>query len=315
MPCYNPLTGYKPKTPNANGKYPIQFGMGGSDCKPIQIPCGQCIGCRLERSRQWAIRCVNEASLHVNNCFITLTYNNEHLNKNQSLNKIDFVNFMKRLRKQYGKDIRFFHCGEYGELFSRPHHHACLFNHDFHDKVPQRTVRASASLNRGGSEGFPPINKTTLYQSAELNKLWPMGFCTIGTVTWESAAYVARYITKKITGDRAADHYGDRLPEYITMSRNPGIGKKWFDLYSADLYNYDHAVIRGGIQCKPAKFYDKLYDKVNPDRLATLKAERTKQACINPDNSRARLNVRKKCTEYKLLNLKRTYESFQELTK
>ncbi|MEO5355656.1 MAG: hypothetical protein H7835_21005, partial [Magnetococcus sp. XQGC-1] len=89
---------------------------------------GQCVGCRLERSRQWAIRVMHEASQHEHNCFITLTYNDDNLPANGSLNYRHFQNFMKRLRKYYVEfTVRFYMCGEYGENFARPHYHACIF--------------------------------------------------------------------------------------------------------------------------------------------------------------------------------------------
>ena len=135
MPCYHPLKGFRSREKNSSGKRSITFNhnQGYTDME-ITIPCGQCIGCRLERSRQWAIRCVHEASLYQDNCFITLTYSPEHLPKDNSLHKEHFQLFMKRLRKAFGQKIRYFHCGEYGENFSRPHYHACLFNVDFKDK-------------------------------------------------------------------------------------------------------------------------------------------------------------------------------------
>ena len=162
--------------------------------QPEKLPCGQCVGCRLERSRQWAIRCMHEAQMHEDNCFITLTFNPESLDDRSnpwSLDVRDFQLFMKRLRKKYGAGIRFYHCGEYGELNKRPHYHACIFGFDFPDK---RLWKVTNSGHR-------------LYISESLDELWPFGFCTIGNVTFESAAYVARYIMKKVNGDAAADHY------------------------------------------------------------------------------------------------------------
>ena len=144
------------------------------------------------------------------NCFVTLTYNDEHLPANGSLNKRDITLFLKRLRKRYGKGIRYYQCGEYGELLSRPHHHAILFNHDFEDKQLWSV--------RGG---------VRLYRSASLEQLWPYGYSTIGDVTFESAAYVARYVVKKITGEREGEHYRGKMPEFATMSRRPGIGRGW----------------------------------------------------------------------------------------
>ena len=170
------------------------------------VACGQCVGCRLERSRQWAIRCVHESQMHEQNCFITLTYSDEFLPENGSLQLKHFQDFMKRLRFHVGGGIRFFHCGEYGEENGRPHHHAIIFNHDFADKKVWKTN-----------------NGVVLYRSKILEELWPYGFATVGCVSFESAAYVARYITKKVNGDMADSHYLGREPEYITMSRRPGV--------------------------------------------------------------------------------------------
>ena len=102
----------------------------------LELPCGQCIGCRLERSRQWAMRCLHEASLHDFNAFITLTYSDSNLPPGGSLHYTDFQLFMKRLRKRAGMPVRFYCGGEYGESGTvRPHFHACLFGYDFPDKV------------------------------------------------------------------------------------------------------------------------------------------------------------------------------------
>jgi hypothetical protein len=101
----------------------------------LELPCGQCIGCRLERSRQWAMRCLHESSLYDRNAFVTLTYDDEHLPPGGSLNYPDFQRFMKRLRKNSKSPIRFYMGGEYGESTLRPHFHVCLFGYDFPDKV------------------------------------------------------------------------------------------------------------------------------------------------------------------------------------
>ncbi|AXH74125.1 MAG: replication initiator protein [Microviridae sp.] len=196
MPCFKPLDAWRdPSNPSGKLIFSYNAKRCGSPAPDLKVPCGQCVGCRLERSRQWAIRCVHEASLHKKNCFITLTYNDEHLPENSSLDYRVFQLFMKRLRKKYGDNIRFYMCGEYGENFGRPHFHACLFNHDFSDKKLWKTV-----------------NKMPLFRSAELEELWPFGFSSIGSVTFESAAYVARYIMKKITGEAAEKHYTFRRP-------------------------------------------------------------------------------------------------------
>ncbi len=131
MPCYHPLSAFQ----CADGSIVFHERRWYNTVKTLSLPCGQCIGCRLERSRQWAMRCMHEAQLHENNCFITLTYDNTHLPSDGSLHYKDFQLFIKRLRKKFGNTrIRYYMAGEYGENFGRPHFHACIFGHDFHDK-------------------------------------------------------------------------------------------------------------------------------------------------------------------------------------
>lgn len=192
MPCFKPLDAWRPR--ESTGSKKLIFLYNPKTCEsttPIQVPCGQCVGCRLERSRQWAIRCVHESKLHKDNCFITLTYNDANLPSDKSLHYYDFQCFMKRLRKQYpGSKIRYYMCGEYGENFGRPHFHACIFGFNFDDLKLWKVQ-----------------NKQKLYRSKKLEKLWDKGHSSVGTVTFESAAYVARYIMKKVTGDAAKNHY------------------------------------------------------------------------------------------------------------
>jgi len=206
------------------------------------------------------MRCLHEASLYDDNCFITLTYDDEHLPSDLSLHKKDFQDFMKRLRKNYPDvNIRYYHCGEYGEEKQRPHYHACLFNFDFDDKIKWKKQ-----------------NDFWLYVSETLNKIWGKGYCVIGDVTFDSAAYVARYIEKKLlTSDQEKKdaHYKGRLPEYTTMSRRPGIGRGWYDKYKNDIYPSDFAVI-GERKVKPPKFYDNLLKNQNPTEFEILKKSR-----------------------------------------
>ena len=132
MACYKPLRAWQ----CANGDV-VFAELGRFDItRQLDLPCGQCVGCRLERSRQWAMRCLHEAKMHDRNCFVTLTYNNDNVPADRSLNYRDFQLFMKRLRFHFrGVPIRFYMCGEYGEDFGRPHFHACLFGLDFPDKT------------------------------------------------------------------------------------------------------------------------------------------------------------------------------------
>lgn len=300
MPCYHPLTGYRSRTTNSStGKRNIVFNLqDGFKDQPVELPCGQCIGCRLERSRQWAIRCVHEASLYRNNCFITLTYNDDNLPPNQSLVKKDFQDFMKRLRKSLPQKIRVYYCGEYGENFGRPHYHACIFGHDFSDKL----------LKKENANG------DNLYVSQKLEKLWGKGHCLIGNVTFESAAYVARYLMKKVTGKKADAHYNkidlatgeifERLPEFTNMSKS--IGKAWFEKYSSDIYPDDFIVLRNK-KLKPPKFYNARYELAYPEDYAKIKIARGRAAKKHSDNNtRDRLDVREYIQLEKANQLKRT---------
>lgn len=258
MPCYFPLHAFKGKSNDA-GKIQIFFSRPSSwRGEQIDLPCGQCVGCRLERSRQWAVRCMHEASLYDQNCFITLTYDDSFLPDNNSLQLKDFQLFMKRLRKRFGSGIRYYHCGEYGGELGRPHYHALLFNHDFDD----RKFFSERSGNR-------------LFTSDSLSSLWEKGFSTVGAVTFESAAYVARYVMKKVTGKKAEDHYGQRSPEYTTMSRRPGIGKDWIRKFMGDVYPRDNVVVRSH-STRPPRFYDNYYASKDPSSMALLKIEREK---------------------------------------
>lgn len=304
MACYHPLSGYRSKVRNPTGKRSIVFtrSEGYTDLK-VNFPCGQCIGCKLERSRIWAIRCVHEASLHSHNSFITLTYSPENLPKDLSLNTSHFQKFMKRLRKKHSpKSIRFFHCGEYGTQGGRPHYHACLFNHDFLDKKP-----------------YKKIHNQTLYTSEELQNLWSLGHTSVGTLTFESAAYVARYITKKITGPMADNYYTeidpetgevvrDLKPEYVTMSRRPGIARAWFDKFKTDVYPSDFITLRGK-KLKPPKFYNSQYEILYPQQYAKIKANRINLAKQHASNNTVdRLAIREFIQLDRFNQLPRSYE-------
>jgi len=304
MPCYHPLKGYRAKTVNPTGKRSIVFNpKEGFYDLPIDLPCGRCDGCKLERSRQWAVRLVHEGELHDDKVFLTLTYDNEKLPPDGSLNVEHFQNFMKRLRAAVNyeptkfrtspqSNIRFFHCGEYGESYSRPHYHACIFNLDFNDRVYYK-----------GTLG----NK--LYTSDTLEKLWSHGFATIGEVTFESAAYVARYILKKHHGADAKILYEGRKPEYVTMSRRPGIGKPWLEKFKKDVKRDDMIVLRG-VPMKPPKFYGNQFEIEDPKRWAQIKADRKNAAVENAANTTwEQLKAKAYITKQNIKQLTRSIEN------
>lgn len=244
----------------------------------LRLPCGQCIGCRLAYSRNWALRCLNEAQMHEKNCFITLTYNDKNLPKDGGLHVEDWQKFAKRLRKEVGK-FRYYHAGEYGERYGRPHYHALLFGYRPSDCEYLRSTGAGSKL----------------YTSKVLSDVWSKGYCSVGDVTFESAAYVARYCLKKVTGEERekVGNSGlrpyDRLevatgviskvrPEYVTMSRRPGIGKSWYQRFKSDVYPRGYVVARGGKKMPPPRFYDGLYELENPLDMKRIKLHRIEQA-------------------------------------
>lgn len=268
MTCFKPISAWYSKDLNHNGKHYLVFNRSQAfdPRNSINIPCGQCIGCRLEKSRQWAIRCVCEQQMSSASCFITLTYDDDHLPPSGSLVPDDLQKFFKRLRRylEYHNEvfIRYFSCGEYGEQFQRPHYHAIIFGWSPSD-VKRIGCSSSAVSGDGG-----------YYVSRCLESLWPFGYHVVTGVTFESCAYVARYVTKKITGDEADSHYDGRVPEFVRMSRRPGIGYSWLQKYHRDVYPNDTVIIRDGIKCRPPKYFDSIYDKMDSDLMLHVKQSR-----------------------------------------
>ena len=239
--------------------------------------------------------------MHQEKCFVTLTYDEENVPRDGSLNKQHFQKFMKRLRKHYDtKKIRFFHCGEYGSALERPHYHACIFGVDFDDAVPHFAT-----------------NGITTYISETLEKIWGKGFCTIGELNYETAAYTARYIMKKVTGKRAEEHYmrvdpttGELYnlePEYITMSLKPGIGREFYEKYESDFFPRDECPIPGkGVYNRVPKYYESIYAQRNPDTFKEIKKLREKYRDTHKDEYTAkRLETKYKVKKAQLKQLPR----------
>lgn len=264
MPCYSPIK------------------LRAHTDTPQRVPCGRCLGCHLERSRQWAMRCVHEARYHEANSFITLTYRDEELiyggSDRPTLYPRHLTLFLKKLRKEINVPIRYFACGEYGSRYSRPHYHALIFGYDFPDK------------KICGTKG-----DNHYYSSDMLNRIWGYGNTIIGAVTFESAAYIARYTLKKKygqDGEKWKNEYQIEQ-EFLRMSLKPGIGYKFYEQFKDDIYPHDYLIIRDGIKCKPARYYNKLYQKSNPQEYEELINKR-KLALNNNwmDNTKKRLAVK-----------------------
>lgn len=227
----------------------------------VTVPCGRCIGCRRDRAKTWALRCMHESQFHENNCFITLTYDDNH-NKG-SLDKRDLQLFWKKLRKEIDLPIRYYAAGEYGDETKRPHYHACLFGYDFPDK-----------------QLWKKLDNTELCVSENLNRIWGKGYCVVGNVTYDSACYVASYINKKILGgskEELLQHYQGRQPEFSLMSRKPGIGSDWYDKYKeTDLFPQDYAIMNE-MKVKTPKYYMAKLEKENNGLYLHLKEKRKKE--------------------------------------
>ncbi|WNK14550.1 MAG: replication initiator protein [Microvirus sp.] len=287
MPCYHPIDAWKTDT----GLHFKEMARGSRASHKIQIPCGKCIGCRKKRVRDWATRCMHEAQMHKENCFITLTYNDD--NYTPTLEYEHFQYFMKRLRLISGKKIRYFAAGEYGTQLNRPHFHALLFGVQFHD--------------------LTPIAKN-LYKSKALEAIWNKGYASVGEVNHTTASYVAKYTMKKISGEPAKTHYervnartGEIItvnPEFGHMSLKPGIGATWLAKYWQEVYIPRDGIILNGKTIPAPRYYDKHLQKINQtDKnkidtnkqkiIETKKEERQIKAQQNKkDNTKTRLKVK-----------------------
>lgn len=278
MPCFHPAKAYS----LASGG--ISFVERGDVIGDVKLPCGQCLGCRLDRARDWSLRIGHESKLHQANIFLTLTYDDANLPNPPSLTYSDFQLFAKRLRKARGP-FRFFMCGEYGDQTRRPHYHAIIFGLDFADKK-----------RWGGSDKMPT------FTSGELTRIWGKGMTVFGAVTPQSANYVARYNLKKITGQTAEYHYRwtdpesgevhQLEPEFCHMSTRPGIGAPWYEKFHADVHTHDY-VIRDAAKNPVPRYYDKLAKKAGIYELDELKQQREIKARPKAwNNTPERLAVR-----------------------
>lgn len=297
MGCDFPLKAFRSVEKSPAGKHLLTFNplKAINSTSPMEIPCNNCMGCRLERSRQWAVRMMHEAKLYDENCFVTLTYDGQNVPQDNSLNLRHLQLFMKRLRKSLPQRLRFFACGEYGDQHGRPHYHAIIFNHQFPD----------LSL-------FTIQNNKRIYTSSILTNLWQMGHCTTAAVEFESAAYVARYCTKKINGDLAASHYyrvspidGQAYsvkPEFAVMSRRPGLGAAWLEQFKSDVYPSGFIVVNGVPQAPP-RFYK---SKLTEEEQTRLKRQaRARSLKHKPHNTMERRLARAAVRDARISTLKR----------
>lgn len=295
MSCYHPQTVYR-RVPGPGVSFSEIPGKTGSS---IEIPCGYCIGCKLERARQWSVRIMHEAQLHERNSFLTLTYSDEYLPEDFGLHHEHVQVFLKRLRKKCSQDLRYYVCGEYGDRTSRPHYHMCLFGEDFYDD------RTLYSVNNGNR----------LYSSNFLDGLWRLGDCQIGQLTVQSASYVARYVVNKQYKDdyecvdQATGEVMSRRPPYCAMSLRPAIGRRWIEKYFSEVYGNDNdSCYADGRIHRPPRYYDKVYEDQlgkNLDNIRKKRLDISDKRC--DDNTTDRLMVRERVKKAQISKLRRSY--------
>lgn len=253
------------------------------------------------------MRCVHESKLHAQCCFITLTYNDDYVPVNTdngalTLVKKHFQDFMKRFRRHIEPlKIRFYACGEYGDTTGRPHYHAIIFGYDFPDKQ-LRPRKSNSSYDT--------------FTSETLSKLWPFGYHLIAGVNFDSCAYVARYVMKKLSGPQAEEKYDGLQKEFVLMSRRPGIAKDFYEKFKTDFFPSDECIVydNGKVRkLKPPKYYDRLFDIECPDIMEEVKTKRKIQALKNSDIDadsgvipEERLRQKEAYARSKLKNLKRS---------
>lgn len=263
----------------------------------IELPCGHCVECRLKYSRQWADRLMIEAQDYPDDqkWFVTLTYDDLHLPVVDSVDKDGVIRtvptlvkkhiqgFIKRLRSNYEYDcqkigivpnhIKYFLCGEYGSSSARPHYHLIVFGLPLgiDDLVPFKQTAA----------GFWLWNSKTIEKawSYKVGKNWiPYGYSVVSNVSWDTCAYVARYILKKKYGEEKQVYDDFSLqPEFVLMSKKPAIGREFFERNKDRIYEFDEFYIstpEGGRSVRPSRYYDNLYDIENPERLEEIKSRR-----------------------------------------
>lgn len=237
----------------------------------FEIPCGNCIECRLNKSREWATRIACEQLTSYNSIFLTLTYDDDHLPMGNhflpTLVEDHLSKFMDDLRAyckyHYNADnIRFYGAGEYGSVTARPHYHVCIFN------LPSALLDQSV-MYKASFQG------DIYYNNPVIDKIWKKGYCVIGDLNWQSAAYVARYVVKKLKGPKASKYleYGIR-PEFSRMSRRPGIGTQYYNSMKDYIYKYDSIVLPKIGKVKPSAFFDKKYAFDDPEVMAYIKCDR-----------------------------------------
>lgn len=266
MPCVHPIRAWRNTFSDLRERKrsapffrpPPAAALAAGTVKPSPLPCGKCIECRIDYSRQWAIRGACELQSVDRACFVTMTFAPEHLPADGSLALIHYQEFFRALRRR-GYKFTYMVCGEYGDRLGRPHYHAILFGEDFKLGSERAPVRQSVEM--------------PLYVNQKITDIWGKGYVVFGDVSFASIQYVASYITKKINGEMAKDHYQGRRPEFMKMSLKTPIGSRWFDQFWSDVYPRDEFVFEGKV-LRPPKYFQKRFAKKFPEKALDLSVKR-----------------------------------------
>lgn len=257
MACYHPIPAYR------TYKGAVHLWKEVPDSLSLRLPCGGCLGCRTAQAKAWALRCTLELQGHERAAFTTLTYDDEHLPA--TLSKRHLQLWVKRVRKNLDRPIRFFASGEYGERNNRPHYHAIVY---------------------GAGVGDGP----------ELDRAWGAGYTSTSAISPRAISYTAGYTSKKIgfreTGageriDMATGEIYQWQPPFLQMSRRPGIGgdaRKWIASWRS------YAIHNGQKVPVPRYLHEAWKDQATPQDLEDLLYEKHLFAA-NKDTSAERLHA------------------------
>lgn len=285
----------------------------------LRLPCGKCIGCHADKARNYATRAIHEyySDRDREGCFVTLTFNEEMLRKRdvsnyKSISRSELSGFIKRLRERvyakYGKTIRIFASGEYGEIKNRPHYHLLIYGFDFPDKY-----EFSFRYHNG--------ERISYFRSPFLESIWKpagdspsYGFSVIGAMTQSSCQYVASYVSDKLDefGDKDYKQLGIDKPFFYTPSKE-GLGFQYFQKYYKSIYSIGYCHWHNGVKAPIPGYYTSLLKRYDPELYSSYKLDKLKLMIDNLfienlNLTEQRLLVRKEALKMKYDKSIRSYE-------